>query len=411
MKCLEKDRNRRYETASGLADDLSRYLNDEPVEACPPSGTYRLKKFVRRNKAGVLAGMAIATALIVGLVLALGGLVHARRQARIAKAEADKATAVSSLLKNALLSADPYTSKGFDYTVRDLFNDVSTDLGNKLTDQPEVEIELRTIIGAAFRSLGNHAAAESHLKRALELARRIYGPDHEQVAAVLTCYSQNLLNQGNSAEAEAAVREALRIYNLHKQSGPPFLDAMSWYCYLLVTLDKFTEAEAVGREALAIADASGNEYVETASTLCNLTLVKQRQGDYVSAEQFGRRAVEISRRLDGPEARNTANALLRLGLALASNKKYAASESAFREALKINRHNCDAKHWAVGNALKGLTEALHAQGKEEALKELETEQQEWVATRANRHGSGDSAVPQEDQSKLDSKPSTLDTKH
>src|SRR5205807_3622252 len=50
MKCLEKDRNRRYETASGLAMDLRRYLADEPVQACPPSASYRLRKFARKNR-------------------------------------------------------------------------------------------------------------------------------------------------------------------------------------------------------------------------------------------------------------------------------------------------------------------------------------------------------------------------
>jgi hypothetical protein len=51
MKALEKDRNRRYETASAFAADVQRYLNDEPVLACPPSAWYRLRKFARRNKA------------------------------------------------------------------------------------------------------------------------------------------------------------------------------------------------------------------------------------------------------------------------------------------------------------------------------------------------------------------------
>jgi serine/threonine protein kinase/tetratricopeptide (TPR) repeat protein len=68
MKALEKDRSRRYETASGLARDLERFLADEPVQACPPSAWYRIRKFVRRNKAGaVLAAMALV------LVLGLGG--------------------------------------------------------------------------------------------------------------------------------------------------------------------------------------------------------------------------------------------------------------------------------------------------------------------------------------------------
>ena len=66
MKALEKDRNRRYETASALAADVQRYLNDETVQACPPSRWYRFRKFARRNKAGVLtsAGVALAGFLV-----------------------------------------------------------------------------------------------------------------------------------------------------------------------------------------------------------------------------------------------------------------------------------------------------------------------------------------------------------
>src|SRR6476620_5339885 len=85
MKALEKDRNRRYETASSFAADIERHLHDEPVEAGPPSYAYRLKKFVRRNKVGVLAGSAIALALAVGLILASIGFIQARQQADIAR--------------------------------------------------------------------------------------------------------------------------------------------------------------------------------------------------------------------------------------------------------------------------------------------------------------------------------------
>src|SRR5437773_10028196 len=67
MKCLEKDRNRRYETANGLALDVQRYLHDETVQACPPSAGYRLRKFVRRNKGPVLAAFLVALALVGGI--------------------------------------------------------------------------------------------------------------------------------------------------------------------------------------------------------------------------------------------------------------------------------------------------------------------------------------------------------
>jgi WD40 repeat protein/serine/threonine protein kinase len=68
MKALEKDRNRRYETASALAADVQRYLSDEPVQACPPSAAYRLRKFVRRNRVPFMAASVIAFALLVAML-------------------------------------------------------------------------------------------------------------------------------------------------------------------------------------------------------------------------------------------------------------------------------------------------------------------------------------------------------
>src|SRR5207248_3110922 len=67
MKALEKDRKRRYETANGLAADLRRYLDDEPVQACPPSARYRISKLARRNKAPLIAAGLIAVAMLAGI--------------------------------------------------------------------------------------------------------------------------------------------------------------------------------------------------------------------------------------------------------------------------------------------------------------------------------------------------------
>src|SRR5207247_4827268 len=68
MKALEKDRNRRYETASAFAADVQRYLNDEPVLACPPSFWYRFRKFGRRNRTALTMAAVLATALLLGIV-------------------------------------------------------------------------------------------------------------------------------------------------------------------------------------------------------------------------------------------------------------------------------------------------------------------------------------------------------
>jgi WD40 repeat protein/serine/threonine protein kinase len=107
MKCLEKDRARRYDTASGLARDVERYLADEPVEACPPSARYRLRKFARKYQKALATAAAFAVLLVAGLVLSTLLAVWAtsaereanrermasdaaRREALDAKAEADR---------------------------------------------------------------------------------------------------------------------------------------------------------------------------------------------------------------------------------------------------------------------------------------------------------------------------------
>jgi WD40 repeat protein/serine/threonine protein kinase len=98
MKTLEKDRNLRYETANGLAADVQRYLNDEPVQACPPSVSYRLQKFARRNRGAVTAGLALAALLVLGTMGTSIGLAWALRAERTAS----KAAGAEILAKNKL---------------------------------------------------------------------------------------------------------------------------------------------------------------------------------------------------------------------------------------------------------------------------------------------------------------------
>lgn len=80
MKALEKDRQRRYESASALAADIERYLADQPVEACPPSAAYRLRKFARRNKATLTAAIIIATVVLGGTAVTV--VLHEINQSR-----------------------------------------------------------------------------------------------------------------------------------------------------------------------------------------------------------------------------------------------------------------------------------------------------------------------------------------
>jgi serine/threonine protein kinase/tetratricopeptide (TPR) repeat protein len=354
MKCLEKDRKARYQTATALAEDVQRYLTDQPVAACPPSTAYRLKKFIRRNKGTVVAGTAIGTALMIGFVLAGIGFFQARRQTQIASKEAAKAIAISELLQDALQSANPEQSKGVDYSVRQLLIEISDRLGDRLPDQPEVEIELRNTIGLAFRRLGQSELAEPHFVMAIKLARSIYGSESNKVAELLVGQAQNLYELSHDAEAEKAYREAIRIYRQNGASGRPLVQALWKYDIFLVASSRGAEAETVAQEALNA--ASGNEYPEIPSILHNLVNVRIDQQRYAAAEELARRAVEMHRRVNGKEGLETGWGVLHLGWALEANKKPSKAESAYREALAIFRRYYPDNHRSVAYCVRSLSQ-------------------------------------------------------
>jgi serine/threonine protein kinase len=113
MKCLEKDRNRRYETASSLAHDVGRYIADEPVHACPPSTSYRLRKFARRNRALLATGGVISAALIIGLGTSTWMYLRA-------STERARVQAISGVLQEMLGSASPSLEKDTEHSIRQL---------------------------------------------------------------------------------------------------------------------------------------------------------------------------------------------------------------------------------------------------------------------------------------------------
>jgi eukaryotic-like serine/threonine-protein kinase len=119
MKALEKDRARRYETASGLAADIQRHLNDEPVVARPPSNLYRFQKLVRRNRLALVSVTAVAAALILGLCVASCALVReraARREAESARNLARAESAKNEEVAKFLLWGGPSRGKFFVLT-------------------------------------------------------------------------------------------------------------------------------------------------------------------------------------------------------------------------------------------------------------------------------------------------------
>jgi hypothetical protein len=184
MRAIEKDRNRRYESASALAADVERYLNDEPVHACPPSAGYRLRKCVRRNGRMLAVAGLVATVLMVATGVSAWQAVTARQAQRQATTDAAIARAVNDFFqKDVLGQADqpPDVREEFsgsrNPTVREALQRAAARIDQRFEDQPFVEAAIRTTIGNALVILNEQTLAIPHLERAASLRRAGLGVD------------------------------------------------------------------------------------------------------------------------------------------------------------------------------------------------------------------------------------------
>jgi len=135
MKCLEKDRSRRYDTANGLALDLQRHLRNEVVIARPPTTAYLLGKLVRRNKLAFAAGAAIATSLVFGIAASVWQAVRAEREAARARAAEQSAVAALDQLR---ASAPAFAEQARGLVAREQFDDAIAKLDDAIKLRPDV---------------------------------------------------------------------------------------------------------------------------------------------------------------------------------------------------------------------------------------------------------------------------------
>src|SRR5687767_329793 len=135
MKCLEKDRACRYESANELAADIGRYLANEPVNAGPPSTTYRLKKFVRRNRVPMAIAAAMVALLIVGITGTTIGMLRAKAAEDAARRETNQVAALNNFLLEMFRAASPETGGDRNLRVADVLERAELSLPPKYHDE------------------------------------------------------------------------------------------------------------------------------------------------------------------------------------------------------------------------------------------------------------------------------------
>ncbi|QDU83125.1 Serine/threonine-protein kinase Pkn1 [Planctomycetes bacterium Pla163] len=318
MRAIEKDRTRRYETASGLGADVHRYLGQEPVEAAPPSAIYRYKKFVRRRKKTVAAIAAIAFVLVAGIVGTSYGLVQsiasekrATESEGVAQRELARANEVKQLVTDMLGGARPQVALGRDATIlREIADDTAARLAAGEIEDPLVAAELHEVLGLTYVSLDLVEPAEFHYTRAVEVYSRAFGTEAPRTLNVRRPLVV-ILNQ-SERHAEAIVQGERLLDAVTRVLGPESMDAimlrglMGASHFELGDLERADEV--LGAELETARRVLGDEDVQTLAVMRSLAALRTVQSRLPEALALIDGVIETNGRNAEPDAPSSIDA-------------------------------------------------------------------------------------------------------
>ncbi|UCE47169.1 MAG: tetratricopeptide repeat protein, partial [Phycisphaerales bacterium] len=279
LKAMRKERSQRYRSASELADDIDNYLKGVPLLAGPPSNVYRLKKFVRRNRALVTGIAAVLTVLISGIIVST--LFAIRAEQALAQAQA-----VSDFLENDVLGSVSRARVG-EATVSFVLDEAAKLLEGKFKNQPLIEASIRTKLSSTYRVLGEANKAEQHRLDAIRIYQEHYGEDHPITQNVKFLLGWIYEDQGRYRDMERIWTKRLKFRQ--RISGVELQpDSMNALVATYYYLGKYQEAESIFDKVLQL--VGGNMEQLNIRVLrnisCNIARSYAAQGRYEEAEQL-----------------------------------------------------------------------------------------------------------------------------
>jgi serine/threonine protein kinase len=364
MKCLEKDRTRRYETANGLATDIARHLSNEPIVARPPSRLYRFQKSVQRNKLAFGAATAVALALVIGFVVSTAMFFRAQAEKKKAQTEAARSGQVAKFLTEMLNAAGPGVARGRDATVlREILEQAAARVGKELKDQPEVQGDLWFSIGNTYFEIGDTKRAITNLQHAVDSYRTAFGAAHGKLALALVLLGQSQSHDYDISQGRISAQAGLEMA---RKIGDPELLAKCLASAARSYDPWFIQEEgaALLREAIALRrQLDTNEDNLIALAVCLRALATVGTLDPTQKVAIGREALALFRQHLGNDDPKTAHAAYGLGQSLRRDGKLEEAEHLLRETVD-SFCKLYAKDYTHRNlAVRFLAETLIAEGK------------------------------------------------
>ena len=347
LKAMSKDRTRRYRSVSELADDIRNYLDGNPLIAGPPSVTYRVRKFIQRNRMFVTAFTLVAVTILAGFVVSTLMFFHAEDSRQEAERQANITKAVNDFLnKDLLASVAPARAKGREVTVREVLDAASRKIGEKFKDEPLIEASIRETLGRTYRRLGGFKLAEPHLERAFSIRKEELGERHLETLYAMSNLAVFYNDQGRYEEAERLFSDALK--NLRILKGDEDRSTISCTNNLATVYSKLgrhAEAEALYNRALEVSRrVLGAEHLETLAAMNNLASLYEKRGQHKRAEELFVKTLEITRKALGEEHPQTLSTMYNLAKLYQDQNLYTKAEQLYNKALEMSLRVLGEEH-------------------------------------------------------------------
>ncbi len=356
---LRKEPRRRYDSAQRLAQDIRDHLAGRPILARENTLSYRLGKFVGRNRWAVAA-----TAVLVLASLAFALLTSFQK--RQVERERDRAEQVTGFLIDIFEVSDPYAESpeiaGQQLTARQVLDAGARRLESSLGDQPRLKASLADTIGAIYLRLGQFEDSRRHLDAALEIRRGLYDGDHPEVAGNLADLALLALEEGDHAEADRLLLEALDIQRRELgEDHAEVADSLALLGAVRMAEGELDAAEPILEDVLLRRRRIGDA-ATVAKSINDLGVLHQSAGRYPRARELYAEALEIRRGLHGRPHPELAESINNLGTVSLYQGDYDAARAHYGESLELYRQLFGGEHPYVAITLTNLATVHHLTG-------------------------------------------------